>query len=465
MENNRKPIFLSFFLISAVIILCLCLIIFLGAMISWLPGQVAEAFPTQAPTPFPVAELPQPANDSGSNIPLSLREEMERIQVQVIQERGLLPKEEIVRDFLTPEELRQNVETDFFESYTREDAETDRKAMVALGWIDAQENLLALYQDLYAEQIAGYYDNEEKAMYVIRGGDFGPTEKMTYAHEYTHALQDQVFNIKNGLHYGDEECAGQDQRCEALQALIEGDASLSEYRWQADQFGNSDYENWLSVMMEMESPVFDQIPAYFQQSLMFPYQYGLNFVNIIYDQSGWDGVNAVYQNPPVSAEQILHPSLYPDHLPVTVQIPDVTAVLPGNMQLLDEGELGEWDLSLVLSAGVDYAYQLSPLVASEATRGWGGDHYQMFGDPQDTDVVWIACQAWDTEKDAVEFFDAFSQYGDLRWGYGTTDKDAQQATWTAGAIIHTILRSADRTCWVDTSKQSLHDKLIPLVME
>ncbi len=465
MEKKHNPVFLSFFLLSAVIIFCLCGILFFGAILTWIPEQIEQAVPASIPTPFPVDELPQP-NGNNTDIPDDLLKQMQQIQIQVIQERGLLPETEIMRQIISSEELRTNVEKDFFKEYSREEAEIDRKVLVALGLINPEEDLISLYKDLYSEQIAGYYDNEEKEMYVIGGAEFGPQEQMTYAHEYTHVLQDQVFDIKKGLLYGEEECVGQEQRCAAIQALIEGDATLSEYRWQSNYFGKEDYREWLSFNMALESPVFDQIPPYFQESLMFPYQYGLNFVNQVFDQSGWDGVNELYKKPPVSTEQIMHPSLYPDHLPIPVYLPDIVKVLPNGMTLLDEGELGEWDLGLVLSTGIVPGSQLPVNQARAAARGWGGDKYQIFGYPQKhTESVWVLCIMWDSSVEAAEFMNSFNEYGDNRWAYGSIEKWENQSIWTAGGIVHSIVMDGNQTCWIDSPSKSVNDRLMPYFKE
>ena len=53
----------------------------------------------------------------------------------------------------------------------------------------------------------------------------------TYAHEYAHVLQDQVYDFEDGLQYTDESCEANSERCAGIQALIEGDAVLSEMQW------------------------------------------------------------------------------------------------------------------------------------------------------------------------------------------------------------------------------------------
>ena len=59
-------------------------------------------------------------------------------------------------------------------------------------------DLLDLYIELLTSQVAGLYDDETKKMYVVTNtGEIGPAEKITYAHEYTHALQDQQFTLRD----------------------------------------------------------------------------------------------------------------------------------------------------------------------------------------------------------------------------------------------------------------------------
>ncbi len=62
------------------------------------------------------------------------------------------------------------------------------------------------YTDLYSEQIAGYYDDEIKTMFVVQDTGFGGYEKLTYAHEYTHVLQDQVYGFDDILDMSEEAC-------------------------------------------------------------------------------------------------------------------------------------------------------------------------------------------------------------------------------------------------------------------
>ena len=57
--------------------------------------------------------------------------------------------------------------------------------------------------DLYTAEVAAYYDPADGTFYIIqRDAPFGPVDKVTTAHEYTHALQDQHFDLEGVAHQG-----------------------------------------------------------------------------------------------------------------------------------------------------------------------------------------------------------------------------------------------------------------------
>ena len=94
--------------------------------------------------------------------------------------------------------------------------------------IPQDASLEKLYLDMLTSQVAGLYDDKTKKMYVVsKDGTIGPAEKITYAHEFTHALQDQRFELKNVV--GD--APDQSDRTLARTALVEGDATLLMSLW------------------------------------------------------------------------------------------------------------------------------------------------------------------------------------------------------------------------------------------
>jgi hypothetical protein len=193
--------------------------------------------------------------------------------------------------------------------------------------LDKDFDLYNFYLDLYSEQIAGFYDQEIKEMFIVQDNDFAGPERLTYAHEYVHALQDQQYDIENGLRFNDDACESDSERCAAVQSLLEGDASLTEAHWLSNFATLEDQKDLADFYNELKSPVFDRAPAFMQEDFLFPYQQGQKFVEALFDLGGWEFVNQAYENPPVSTEQILHPEMYPDNSPVTVNLPDLVSFL------------------------------------------------------------------------------------------------------------------------------------------
>jgi len=399
----------------------------------------AIALPGARATETPFSFTPQPT--------LTVDEQMDQIQEEVTTYRGLELKSELVRALMTSAELKVQVEEDFFADYTAEDAKSDAEVLSALGLLDADFDLLTFYQELYAEQVAGYYDNETKEMYVVTDSGFGGMERMTYAHEFTHVLQDQTYDMESGLNYNDETCEADSEYCAAVSALIEGDASLSEYYWFFKYGTDKDKQQLTEFQQSYTSPVYDSAPAYMKMDFLFPYDQGYNFANYLYAEGGWDAIDAAYANPPVSTEQILHPERYPDDTPVEVTVPDLLNTLGNGWEEVDRNVMGEWYTYLILGNGRDASFQLDDETASTAAEGWGGDTYVYYNNPNNSKFAFVWLSQWDTTADADEFLQASLTYGAGRWGASSPDGAA--STWhsTSDGFVY-ITRSGDQVLWL-----------------
>ena len=351
-----------------------------------------------------------------AELPLQITRSMDQIQKDVIEIRGLQPLTDIPRALLTPEQLRQKVIDDFLSEYTPEDARQDAIVLSILGLLPPDFDLLTFYEELYNEQIAGYYDDETKEMYVVSGSGFKGPEKMTFSHEFTHILQDQNYDFENGLRLNDEACENESERCAAVSALIEGDASLTEYYWFFKFASNDDRDDIQSFYDGFQSPVYDSAPEYMKSDFTFPYTAGQEFVQVLHTQGGWPAVNNAFINPPVSTEQIMHPDRYPGDTPILVDLPDLTSTLGEGWEQIESDVVGEWYTYLILAKGYVPETQLDDTVARDAAEGWGGDAFQVYHNTATNQTVLIMKTTWDTRQDAKEFYDTFKEYGDARWG-------------------------------------------------
>jgi hypothetical protein len=421
-----------------------------AACITLVPPPTATAEPPTktSPPPIPTSLLthqPQDTPLATGVIQCELDSEavsqMDEIEGQVRILRGLPQTRPVDREFLAQSQLRQRVIDDFLADFAQEEAFVNARVLALFGLLERDFDLWNFYADLYTEQVAGFYDDEEEEMVVICGVDFGGPERITFAHEYTHALQDQTYDLEDGLGYSDDLCEVDSERCAAIQALIEGDATLLEEQWLRTYATQEDLADLMEFITSFESPVFDSAPEFLRQDLLFSYLAGLEFVKTLYLEGGWAAVDAAYLNPPLSTEQILHPERYPADAPIWLEVPDLSLALGVEWGEIDRGVVGEWDIQAVLNEFLPKA------VAVDAAMGWGGDYYLVYyNEDKDIDVLVLVSQ-WDTMQDVHEFDAAFRDYGDARFGTRVTSS-SYEASWH-GEVGYVIFeRRSNQALWI-----------------
>ena len=465
MKSNRSRniiISIGVILLVSCVYLGLILLSGIGASLIW-PFEVRQdtapaTLTDESQVPIdPAADEVFP--DQANELPDELAEEIFQIESQVTQIRGLSITEPVNHSLITSAELGEIVANDFFSEYSDEDAWNDVLILSLLGLLPEKFDLRSFYKELYSEQIAGFYDSETKEIYIVKGMTFGGSEKLTYAHEFTHVLQDQAFGFDEGLNYNEESCEEDSERCAAIQALIEGDATLTEILWFQTYATRDDYDDLMRTFENFDSPILDAAPPYMVADLYFPYDKGLIFIQHLYDQGGFAAVDAAYQNPPLSTEQILHPERYPDEIPVIVTLPDLGGVLGEGWTLYDQNIMGEWYIFLILNMAYDETYRLSENVAQEAADGWGGDSYAFYINEHTDEVIFVMDTIWDTAGDAEQFADAFSNYADLRWN-GSVENILGHLTWQGPDITIVLLLEGDRTVWVIAPDDGLVESIL-----
>lgn len=429
------------------------------------PAGPVLATATQAslaltPTPPQDATLQATLPPSGDEPSAEVAQQMDEIQQQVISLRGLQPNAPVQRHLMSSEQLRQRVIDDFFKDYTTADAEDDSRILGIFGLLEPGFDLYNLYLDLYSEQIAGFYDSKTKEMYVIQGQGFQGPERMTYAHEFTHILQDQNYDLRDGLHLNEDYCETATEYCAAVTALIEGDASLSEQFWYFQFSTETDQQQVQEFYQNYQSPVYDSAPDFLQKDFVFPYLQGLEFVQSLYDRGGWPAIDRVYTKLPQSTEQILHPDQYPADSPVAVELPDLSGLLGTVWRSLDDNTLGEWYLYLVLAYGRDSSTRLPDSLARQAAAGWEGDHYRVYWNDAGQQALLFQRNLWELSSDIDEIWQAFEQYGQARWGQPTS-RTANRLDWQStpdGAV--TFRRNGLQTEWLIAPDTQLLEQIL-----
>jgi len=407
-----------------------------------IPTSIPTAHDTEAQPTLQVTEAPTP-----EPIPPEIAVQMDQIEAQVIELRRLQPSGSVTRALLTRDQLRQKIETDFFEDYSPEEAKEDSIVLSALGLLQTGFDMFTFYQDLFSEQIAGQYDHKNKEMDIVQGFGFGGPERLTYSHEYTHALQDQNFDIEDGLNYTNESCEEDSERCAAIQALLEGDASMLELDWFSNYATQQDLIDIQDFYAEYESPIYDRAPDFLREDFIFPYIYGQTFVEYLYNLGGWEAINNAYSNVPVSTEQILHPELYPADQPVNVELPDLMPILGEGWRELDRGVMGEWYTFLILAHGLNSDARLNESESKAASDGWGGDEYLVYYDDQNGTIVLIMHTSWESVNDATQFYNAFQKHSTARFGAPSTLQN-NRIGWTHEGGYTELSTQNQFTTWV-----------------
>jgi hypothetical protein len=320
------------------------------------------------------------------------------IEEQVLGIRGLEAKSPVNPKVLDDAGIKKLTADSFTKDNPPDIIAANERMLKTMGLLAPDASLSDLYIDLLGSQVAGLYSPDDKQLYVVsKSGALGPGEKTTFAHEYTHALQDQNFDL-SGF---DLDQIGEGDRAIARLSLIEGDATLVMSYWQIGNLSQAELLELLGQGMDPEATrILAEMPAILRETLLFPYTAGLNFTQGLQATGGWEAVNAAFAKPPASTEQVLHPEKYASaEAPRPVDLPDDLAARLGDGWSVGlEDTLGEEQLSIWLSDAGGGALAGAP----EAAAGWGGDRTAVLDGPNGATAVVIATE-WDTAADATEF--------------------------------------------------------------
>jgi hypothetical protein len=249
---------------------------------------------------------------------------------------------------------------------------------------------------LLSEQVAGYYDPKARQFYLADWIELD-VQKPVMAHELTHALQDQHFNLRRF----DKWPKGDSDAELAARALIEGDATLAmtHYLVKHPMIGLA----FLRSSQETASVEFEKAPRAIRESLMFPYMEGSNWATELYERGGWAMVSKAFTKLPQSTEQIMHAEKYFSYeAPVKLTLPNFALALGPGWKRIDNDVSGEWGYYLVLDQ-----YLKNAAESKRAAAGWGGDRFAIYEGPRKSGMFLAQVTAWDTPADAREFFDAY----------------------------------------------------------
>ncbi len=357
--------------------------------------------------------------------------------------RKIAFRHEVKRDVTAREELKTFLLKELEDDKTAEEYRGDEIGMKALGFIPRDLNFKDITVRVYSEEIAAFYDPKTKTMHLIRepgepnkgkpagffeklmgkkGGFDKDENKTVIAHELTHALADQNYD----LDAMQKKTRHDDDRSLALSALIEGEATLTMMAAQMEDYDGSkivairaaDLDRAFSLMMPFMTmaggKALKEAPPILSESLLFPYLRGLVLCARLVNDGGWKALDEAYKNPPLSTEQVLHPEKYrakPD-APTAV---DLGKLDPGpSWKEVTRNVVGEMQAAILLG---------NRTKARDAAAGWDGDQFAAFESPAgQLGLVWLS--TWDSEEDARQFARAYLEFQTKKLGPKATNPEA-----------------------------------------
>lgn len=320
------------------------------------------------------------------------------IEQQVEAIRGLQPRQHVQPTLLDEAGLHDLIVKTFERDNPASQMAEDERLLKHLGLLPPDASLAGLETEFLSGQVAGLYSPDDKRLYVVsKSGSLGPTERVTYAHEFTHELQDQTFGLGGiGL---DE--PGQGDRALARLALVEGDATLVMQTWEQANLSAAEIGQIANLAdLFGQLAMLARMPPILLQTSLFPYTAGLQFVTALKATGGWATVDQAFRRPPDSTAQILHPELYlAGRPPVVVQLPgNLTTRLGTGWQQAMEDTLGELQLRIWLATGGGAGLDTS-------ASGWAGDRIGLYEGPGGAWAVALST-TWTSDADAQRFTSA-----------------------------------------------------------
>jgi len=410
------------------VVVALALVFAANSLGAQTKSQSAPAEPPQAQKPQPQPEEPQ------TRITPEQAQDLFRSVDEILKfaskDTKLPIKHPVKRELAGREQVRKFVQTHMQEDKDAQRLQRSEASMKKFGLLPRDFDLGKFLLDLLEDQVAGYYDPKTKTVYLL---DWVAPEaqRPVLAHELTHALQDQNFDLDKWLKVRDDDQhdnpdnldAGDDEEQAARQAVSEGQgmAVMMDYVLEpsghslADTPGASEIFKQNTMDHVGDSPIFANAPMYLREMVIFPYTYGLSFHEDLLTRGGAEMAFAgAFKNPPRDTREIMQPDSYLDGQHVEpLRLPRLADLLKKNYVGYDSGSVGEFDVYILLKqySGPELAEKLSP--------AWRGGVYYL-GRKKDakppkpnaptpmSDLGLLYVSNWATPEDAGYFAKAYS---------------------------------------------------------
>jgi len=365
---------------------------------------------------------------------------------------GLTEKHAVPYGRMSKRQLRQFLNRRIKKTLKPDEIRADELSLKMFGLVPQNFDLKKSTIDLLTEQAAAFYDYDEKKLFLLEDANVGG-ETTTLAHELSHALADQYFNLENFM----EETPSNDDENLAHTAVVEGEASWLMIAYELKHAGQNPVptaEMLKSVTDSGETsmadyPVLKNSPLYIQQSLLFPYSQGTLFFDAVYHKIGKAAFAEVFTHPPANSTQILHPDKYFSHeKPAEPELPKLTQ----EGKEVTDGSMGEFDHMILLQQYLGAkANELAPHLR-------GGQFRIVMSHGRDAKPVLLYSAEWDSARSVMDYFASYRKILQAKWQHcefsvekpnllaGTGD-NGSFVVWLSGNVLRSVEGLHDDAEW------------------
>jgi hypothetical protein len=317
---------------------------------------------------------------------------------------GLDLRSPLKKSLRSREEIRAHVVREMNEDKDSAERYAGARSAEAFGLLPKGFDLDSFMIDLLTEQIAGLYDPKAHEFYVA---DWIPIDdqRMVMAHELTHALEDQHFQIETWV----KAARPNDDSELARESVLEGSAMAAMVEYLLKGSGRSlqdlpDIDPAMLIGDMADTPLLKKAPPFLKDALIFPYLDGLTFSAAVLKPAGWAGLQRIFSKPPVSTQQILHPALYASgKVPAPLSLPPLEKALGADWTKLEENVMGEFGWKEVLKQFLDEPR------AKSLSAAWDGDRYAVYEQKPSKRLLLVTRERLATQVQAERFLGQYSE--------------------------------------------------------
>jgi hypothetical protein len=308
-------------------------------------------------------------------------------------------------------------------------------SMKKLGFLPRDFNLKEFLVKSTGQEVAGYYDDETKTISLVSWVPLDQ-QKPILAHELTHALQDQNYDLAKWMKAGTKASEGgaTDDSALARKAVVEGQAMVVYVDYLLKPLGRT-LEDTPGLIYQMEEPavkaavdsqLMHDAPMILREAGTFAYNGGLIFEGELLHKGGKKMAFAgAFARPPRNSHEVLQPETYiqGEKLP-PVRIPDMREVLANQYDVYDSGGIGELDVRALLK---QYGERK---IADDVSSAWQGGAYVTFHRKDKAvadvsagtaDLALLYISRWKTPQAAERFARFYASAVSQRYHSATVD--------------------------------------------